>query len=412
MASNGHADILGCSSEPCDNIPRSPPLVGEPIVRCEPTFGDTMPRCEPTFGDTMPRTHLSSLSKKRTRDGFVRPRVTCAIFVSCACSFFILATCVLAVVPTAKGCEDKVDNCDGAATGDQFRGEYNSYVASYQHLFAAQMSRTWAAAFLTIVSYFSVILSLVTATVVVTFVPHKVPDDFESNPTVGNVCQDVYKPAGRMFSVLLFIAGSVSMASKYTLHIYPNWCPLATRSTFYLTALQNHYERQMRLAWVTFPNIGLMYSAALPSLSNRMGTNVIMAMVHNIAGPASLCFILVMETWQLSYGENAFSYFSCDEVCACYSGKITPVQRLRVFVVCCTWFAALSWCTIQAYLISDKLFKLPVRRSYGLALVSFYSEIAVFALVFALPAIQACGLFFRRRERIPSLLQRYEFRGR
>jgi len=188
------------------------------------------------------------------------------------------------------------------------------------------------------------------------------------------------------------------MFSMYTLYIYPNWMPMFSSVDddvifLYGSGFQSYSERGWKIAWAIFPNLALMYTALLPSLSNTEGTNMAMVLVHNITAPLGVGFGVIMQTFQLSWGENAFAYFFCSEN-ASWLGPLNIFQRIRVMVVCNCWVAVVVFLSLQVYFGIGDAFGIKIKTNYRLALVSFFSEITVLFCVFGLPAIQGLGVCF------------------
>lgn len=253
-------------------------------------------------------------------------------------------------------------------------------------------TETLHAATLSITAFFCVILCTVTAAVVVTFMPEKTEADFEVKGTLSNVCQNIATPHGRIFAVMLFTGGLLSLTSGYTLHIYPSWFPKSDKVSFFFPNFQRRQERVWRMCWIAIPNIGLMFTSLLPSLSNNDGTNIALTLIHNIAAPCSLAFAVIMETVQLDYGEDAFSYFFCGVENATWYGPLNFYQRVRAIILVYTWVSALTFLSIQVYLGVGAVLGLKISTSYSLALTSFYFEITSLMLAYGLPAIQATAI--------------------
>eukprot|EP00927_Polykrikos_kofoidii_P002548 TRINITY_DN11016_c0_g1_i1.p1 TRINITY_DN11016_c0_g1~~TRINITY_DN11016_c0_g1_i1.p1 ORF type:complete len:371 (+),score=11.68 TRINITY_DN11016_c0_g1_i1:161-1273(+) len=349
---------------------------------------------------------VSSLGSPGKRANVPRPRVTCCVFVSTISSAATVALCLVFFAPNADYCGRDAECVwtanDVPAKLSKLQIPSNVANNTEFHLiatwFAAERVDMQQASYLVIVAWVSAVASSVTSAIVVTFIPHKVQSDFESKGTLSNVSQDIRTPWGRMFAVMLFVACLVSMTSMYTLHIYPSWYPLSTPKKFYVTMYQEFNEIRWRILWATLPNVGLMYTALLPSLSKNKGTHIALSIVHNVAAPLAMAVASVMETLQLAYGENAFSHFFCRDGCATYWGPLNNYQRLRVVVVSCNWLAIIIFLSIQVYLGTGDVLGAQIKRSYGLSLVSFYSEITALFLIFSLPAIQGVHNFYVRCE--------------
>jgi hypothetical protein len=305
--------------------------------------------------------------------------------------------------PGIMSCESAVPNMTiyaGASTTTNSTSPLSTGAYAIAAALGVSNHKTMQASALMLVALFSAILCTITSAFVVTFRPKNAPWDFEKKGTLSNASQDVSQPRGRMFAVMLFIACMLSMVSMYPLYIYPAWNSWVTDPGLaFFPMFQDTTEVQWRIAWGTIPYVGLMYTALLPSLSENKGTNIALTIVHNIAAPLSMAFILVMETYQLSSGENAFEHFFCNEP-ASYWGPLTQTQRLRVVVLCNTWVYALVFLGVQVYLGLGDVLGMPIRTSHALALVSFYAEIASLVSVMALPAIQsvACLVYLNHRD--------------
>lgn len=262
-------------------------------------------------------------------------------------------------------------------------------------LIALQRSTQLQSCLFCIISCGAVILSTMTSAAVATLDPKKVPDDFESKGTLSNVSQDVATPHGRMFTVSLFTASLLSLISMYTTTLYRPWSPalIIGDNPFMKVAFAPRWERRWRLAWVIIPNVGFMFTAAIPSMSgdkmHDAWENVLTA-THNLFAPLSMAFAVVMETVQLSYGENAFySFWNSGHESTDFYGPLSNCQRLRVIVCIYAWASAGVFLGIQTYLGMETVVGLKIRKSYRLALISFYGEVLGMIFAFALPALQA-----------------------
>lgn len=206
--------------------------------------------------------------------------------------------------------------------------------------------------------------------------------------------QDVSTPHGRMFTVSLFTASLLSLISMYTTTLYRPWSPglSVAENPFFKVAFAPRWERRWRLAWVIIPNVGFMFTAAIPSMSgDKMhdAWEVVLTATHNLFAPLSMAFAVVMETVQLSYGENAFHAFWTSDNSTDFYGPLSNCQRLRVITCVYAWLSAGVFLGIQSYLGMETVLGLKIRKSYRLALISFYGEVLGMIFAFALPALQA-----------------------
>lgn len=261
-------------------------------------------------------------------------------------------------------------------------------------LIALQRSTQLQSCLFCMIAFGAVVLSTLTSAAVATLDSKKVPDDFESKGTLSNVSQDVATPHGRMFTVSLFTASLLSLISMYTTTLYRPWSPeiLLEDNPFFKVAFAPRRERRWRLAWVIIPNVGFMFTAAIPSLSgDKMhdAWEVVLTATHNLFAPLSMAFAVVMETVQLSYGENAFHAFWYSGDSTDFYGPLSNCQRLRVIVCLYAWLSATVFLGIQSYLGMETVLGLKIRKSYRLALISFYGEVLGMIFAFALPALQA-----------------------
>lgn len=242
---------------------------------------------------------------------------------------------------------------------------------------------------LVFIVFLAVVGASIPSTLVATFNPELVPPDFEAKGTLSNVAQDASSPHGRLFTVMLFTAGIMQTFSMYTFWLYKPWAPKNDffQNPWNTQVFEPESERMWRTLWVTVPNVGFMFTAALPSLSDTEGYKLALALVHNLFAPLSMLFCLVMETVQLAYGEGAFVHFFTNEVTFPYV-EITAITRQRVILALYTWAAGATFISIQVYL-GLSLVGVKIRLSYSLALVSFYAEVACFILAFFLPVLAA-----------------------
>merc|ERR1719329_76061 len=124
-------------------------------------------------------------------------------------------------------------------------------------------------AMLVMVAFLAVLGSSVPSALVVSFNPELAPLDFEAKGTLSNAAQDVTTPHGRLFTVMLFTAGIMQTFSMYTFWLYSPWAPKdISQNPWNSPVLESESERMWRIMWVIIPNVGFMFTAALPSLSN------------------------------------------------------------------------------------------------------------------------------------------------
>merc|ERR1712187_402250 len=97
------------------------------------------------------------------------------------------------------------------------------------------------------------------------------------------------------------------------------------------------------------PQVGLMFTAAIPSLSNTRGYRLALTIVHNVAAPLAVAFMLIMETVQLAYGELAFEHFFDNNGLPWWSGPLSNLQRHRVVVVIYAWLSISVFFGVQVY---------------------------------------------------------------
>lgn len=267
-------------------------------------------------------------------------------------------------------------------------------------IIAIQSQTTLQSGIFVIISFFCVLLSTATSSAVATLDPKRVPPDFEEKGTLSNVSQDISSPHGRMFTVALFTASILSLVSMYTTTLYRPWSPnlIETENPFSKVAFSPRVERRFRLAWVIIPNVGFMFTAAIPSKTLTPGADgkalddaweIVLTATHNLMAPLSMAFAVVMETVQLSYGESAFSAFWSNDASTDEYGPLSNCQRLRVIVCIYAWLAACVFLGIQTYLGLGSVLGWKIRTSYRLALISFYGEVLGMVFAFLLPALQA-----------------------
>eukprot|EP00913_Durusdinium_trenchii_P019595 g18420.t1 len=176
---------------------------------------------------------------------------------------------------------------------------------------------------------------------------------------------------GRLWTTSLALASILLTASMYTFWIYRPWWPQVDfeHNPLASSVLEQRAERRARTAWALVPNVGFVLAAMVPSLSDATDLNIVLAAVHNVTAPLSMLFLMVMETIQLEYGENAFRDWFATEPSNPVYGPLTTYQRLRVVLVLEAWIAGLIFVTVQGYLAFC-----PNRRHW-VALVSYYGEV-------------------------------------
>eukprot|EP00927_Polykrikos_kofoidii_P067068 TRINITY_DN6259_c0_g1_i4.p1 TRINITY_DN6259_c0_g1~~TRINITY_DN6259_c0_g1_i4.p1 ORF type:complete len:396 (-),score=33.66 TRINITY_DN6259_c0_g1_i4:102-1253(-) len=323
-----------------------------------------------------------------------RGRYVCSIYLGVVSVASILGVCIVRQARGVRACENAVppliipDNPrfhlkDSEVYQTLSPGGYGIAMS-----FGQERNDALKASALVVLAFISACLCTVTAAYVVTFNSSDVQEDFEIKATLSNTCQDVTTPRGRMFAVMLFVACIFSSLSMYTLCIYSRWFPWLEAAALRDNVFQSRVESNWRIVWAIVPNIGLMYTALLPSLSNNEHTNIALSLVHNIAAPLAVAFACIMETVQLAWGENAIGYFFCGEEDASLIGPLHWSQRGRVVILFYVWSACLLFLSIQVYLGVGSVLGVRIKTSYSPALVSFYSEITTLILIFLLPAIQ------------------------
>mmetsp|Transcript_11513 Transcript_11513/g.20375 ORF Transcript_11513/g.20375 Transcript_11513/m.20375 type:complete len:387 (+) Transcript_11513:71-1231(+) len=272
---------------------------------------------------------------------------------------------------------------------------------------ARERDKVLEAVNLVVIAFGATVLASITSALVATYKPEMLPPDFQTKGTLSNVSQDISTPHGRMFTVSLFTAALLMLMSRYTYWLYRPWYPeldLAT-NPFMRNSLGPRAERRWRSAWANLPNVGFMFTAALPSLSDNSGFWCVLTMVHNVAAPLSMAFAVVMETVQLNYGENAFKSFFTEESATPYYGPLSNFQRLRVVVCLYTWVAGLVFLGLQVYFGIGDVLGVKIKKSYNLALMSFYGEVFGMCLAFSLPALSACEQWYWEDHKATPMLE-------
>jgi len=272
---------------------------------------------------------------------------------------------------------------------------------------AREREKVLEAVNLVIIAFGAVIMSALTSSMVATYKPELLPPDFEMKGTLSNVSQDISTPHGRMFTVSLFTASLLMLISRYTFWLYRPWYPELNLATnpFMRNTLAPRIERRWRSAWGNLPNVGFMFTAALPSLSDNSGFWCVLTMVHNVAAPLSMLFAVAMETVQLNYGENAFASFFTEEPANPVYGPLTNFQRMRVVVCVYTWIAGTIFLGCQVYLGIGDVLGVKIKTGYNLALLSFYGEVFGMCLAFSLPAISAWEQWYWEDSKAPPMVE-------
>jgi len=243
------------------------------------------------------------------------------------------------------------------------------------------------------------------ATVVVIFRPESTPFDFAEKGTLSNVCQVTKTPRGRIFSVGLFSACLLQLMSMYTCWLYRPWTSnLEFPWVLHHPALQPQGPRNLRTMWIVFPQVGLMFVAAIPSLSQdraqrlTKGFEGMLTKIHNVLAPTSIGFMGVMELIQLTYGEHAFECFF-DEACfpsgwnSTRPYPTTPFQRARAVLSLMAFLEIMIFLGLQVYMGGSKHFRANWRpTSNRKALISFYCEVSALINIYALPAMAGCEI--------------------
>lgn len=245
------------------------------------------------------------------------------------------------------------------------------------------------------VAFFCVVIATITATIEINRYPHLVPKDFETKGTLSNVCQDTSTTPGRMFSVGLFTYGLLLIVSMYTTWVYRSWAPWVdlSKQPFNTPAFQSNAEKNWRVLWVVVPNVFFMFTAAFPSSSDTSGLQFYMMLAHNICAPTAMLCVVLLETTQLHWGENAFAHFFCDEHIwpGVYDHPLYFTQRLRCVTVIYTWISFIVFMGCQVYLGLGTMLGMKIKTSYTFAMVSFYGEVIGLLLVAFLPFLAAMG---------------------
>ncbi|CAE7485668.1 BFAR [Symbiodinium necroappetens] len=198
---------------------------------------------------------------------------------------------------------------------------------------------------------FGLVLSgTLTATVLATLEPdaQSVPRDFLQKATLSNMTQDMTQPQGRLWSTALGLASVLSVISMYTFWLYRSWAPYVDNDNpIHSIVLETALERRLRIAWALVPQVGFVLAAMVPSLSDVAGYEVVLTAVHNVSAPFAMLFLMIMETIQLGFGENAFQYFFTDEATPVH-GPLTKYQRMRVCLLIEAWIAGLIFIGVHS----------------------------------------------------------------
>lgn len=254
---------------------------------------------------------------------------------------------------------------------------------------------------ITVVAWVCVIICVITATLVTTLDPLLTPYDFEQKGTLSNVSQDVSKPHGRLFAVGLFTANMMLLFSMYPFVIYRPWAWKNFNQTIENPTLDYDLEygpeQLLRVLWCVVPTVFFMFTAVTPSLSAPKGFDIALTAVHNVFAPTAMLFMVMMETIQLDYGENAFRTFWAhgDKATSVY-GRLTYMQHMRVITVMIAWVAGVAFIVLQAYLFLAK------NQRYSIALASYGAEVTGMVLAFTLPPMQSYELYTLRHEYFPG----------
>lgn len=241
---------------------------------------------------------------------------------------------------------------------------------------------------LAVIAFGCVVLATCVSTLEVNRNPELVPPDFESKGTLSNVSQDIKQPNGRMFSVGLFTFALLLITSSYTTWLYRSWAPYVdANQPFNGPSWQPKREKICRAIWVSVPNTLFMFTAAFPSFSDASGYRFYLMLTHNICAPLAMAVVVIMETIQLQFGENAFRSFWSSEPATSLYGPLTVIQRARVVVASCTWCCFIVFLGVQVYLGLGSMLGLKIKTCYALALISYYGEVIGMNLVAALPAL-------------------------
>lgn len=214
------------------------------------------------------------------------------------------------------------------------------------------------------------------------------PHDFYQKGTLSNLAQDINTPHGRLWATALIVCSMLLLFSMYPFWLYRCWSPCHSyeENPIVHGVFEPKWERMLRSLWLVVPNVGFILTGAIPSLSGVHGYKLALTGVHNICAPLSMLFCMIMETFQLGYGENAFAYvFSKSSATRLY-GPLNLGQRVRVVTLCGAWFSGMIFVSVQGYLF---LFK---NTSYWVAVASYFTEVTGMVLANAMPAI--AGIFY------------------
>lgn len=140
-------------------------------------------------------------------------------------------------------------------------------------------------------------------------------------------------------------------------------------------------EKAFRSVWVVVPSVGFMTTAVIPSVTAGSGYERVLSAVHNLAAPLSMLFCMLMETIQLSLGEQAFAHIFTTEDATHRYGALSRMQRIRVVTIIVAWCFGATFVAVQGYLFFR------VNKSFTVALTSYISEIFGLSLAFLMPAL-------------------------
>ncbi len=164
--------------------------------------------------------------------------------------------------------------------------------------------------------------------------------------------------------------------------------------------LRQGSERSLRTVWVVAPATGFIVTGLIPAISDldgNNGLNIVMAVVHALSAPVSMLMLMVMETVQLSFGEDVLfnpTGRPRGKAAQLFGREFTRGQIVRKWVCIFAWLSGVIFIGCQGYLVLVN----PKNENKALGLLSFFTEVFGILGAFVLPALAGFEYLYKEEE--------------